>query len=117
MELERLWLDAYENADADAMATMLADDFIITFPSGERSSKAQVLQDVRESRAGETRHWTENVRARRYDDTVILTGDVISESREGTGVRREVMRYTDVYVERVGRWQVVASHLSASPVR
>jgi hypothetical protein len=52
------------------------------------------------------------VRARAYGDTVILLGRVVTEYvRDGKAVK-EASRYTDTYVRRGGRWQVVASHLS-----
>lgn len=57
--------------------------------------------------------YTEGVQARIYGDTVILTGRVIAEyQRDGKTMGKEQQRYTDTYVKRQGRWQVVASHLS-----
>jgi ketosteroid isomerase-like protein len=56
---------------------------------------------------------TEGVQARAYGDTVILTGRVVTEyQRDGQTMSKEQQRYTDTYVRRNGRWQVVASHLS-----
>jgi hypothetical protein len=47
-----------------------------------------------------------------YGDMVILIGRVVTEyERVGKAVK-EQSRYTDTYVQRNGRWQVVASHLS-----
>ena len=58
------------------------------------------------------RYSTEDVRSRAYGETVILVGKVITEyERDGKKIR-EQSRYTDTYVRRGGRWQVVASHLS-----
>ena len=50
-----------------------------------------------------------------YGDTVILRGRVITEMQKAGPTEREESRYTDVYVQTNGRWQVVASHLSALP--
>jgi hypothetical protein len=59
---------------------------------------------------------TADVKARSYGDTVvILIGTVVTEqTRDGKAVREE-SRYTDTYVKRDGKWQVVASHLSNAP--
>jgi hypothetical protein len=59
------------------------------------------------------------VKSRAYGDTVILIGKVVTEVRCGDKTVREQSRYTDTYVKRDGRWQVVASHLSnvAGPKR
>ena len=114
-KLERQWLDAYEQRDPKAMERIVADDFTITFPNGSMETKPQLMAMVRAPRRAsqpKMRFYTEDVRSRAYRDTVILIGRVITEyEREGKTVR-EQSRYTDTYVQRNGRWQVVASHLS-----
>lgn len=113
--LERRWLDAYEQHAADEMDRIVADDFTITFPGGAMQTKPQLMAMVKAPRrAGRPRmrFHTEGVRSRAYGDTVILTGIVVTEyERDGQTVK-EQSRYTDTYVRRGGRWQVVASHLS-----
>jgi hypothetical protein len=55
------------------------------------------------------------VQAKVYGDTVILIGVVISEwFRDGNSAGKSAMSYTDTYIKRNGKWQVVASHLSGS---
>lgn len=118
-KLERQWLDAYEQRDPEAMDRIVADDFNITFPNGTMQTKPQLMAMIRAPRrtpAPATRFHTEDVRSRAYGDTVVLFGKVVSEyERDGKPVR-EVSRYTDTYVRRKGRWQVVASHLSNAEV-
>ena len=113
--LERQWLDAYEQNDAAAMERIVADDFTITFPNGAMQTKPQLMKMIKAPRRpGQPRmkFRTEGVESRAYGDTVILTGRVVSEyERDGKTVT-EQSRYTDTYVRRNGRWQVVASHLS-----
>ena len=115
-KLERAWLDAYEQSDEKAMNAIVADDFAITFPDGSMQAKAQIISMIKMPRpAGRptVKFHTEDVKARVYGDTVILTGRVISEyRRDGQVISTEQQRYTDTYVKRNGRWQVVASHLS-----
>jgi uncharacterized protein (TIGR02246 family) len=115
-KLERAWLNAYEQNDEKAMTEIVADDFVITFPNGSMQTKAQILSMIKMPRqAGRptVKFYTEEVRPRVYGDTVILMGRVVTEySRDGQIVSKEQQRYTDTYVKRNGRWQVVASHLS-----
>jgi uncharacterized protein (TIGR02246 family) len=114
-KLERLWLDAYEQHDPEAMDRIVADDFTITFPNGAIQTKPQLIAMVKSPRRPaqpRMKFSTEDVQSRAYGDTVILMGRVITEyEREGKPVK-EQSRYTDTYVQRKGRWQVVASHLS-----
>jgi uncharacterized protein (TIGR02246 family) len=113
--LERQWLDAYEQNNPDAMDRIVADDFIITFPNGAMQTKPQLMNMVKAALRGvqpRMRFYTEGVQSRTYGDTVILIGRVVTEyERDGQTVK-EQSRYTDTYVRRKGRWQVVASHLS-----
>lgn len=117
-KLERAWLDAYEQHDSKAMDAIVADDFTITFPSGGMQTKPQIMAAIKSPRTagGPTMKFrTEQVQGRAYGDVVILVGIVITEyQREGKTVS-ERQRYTDTYVKRNGRWQVVASHLSNAP--
>ncbi len=113
IKLEREWLDAYEKRDAAAMARIVADDFTIIYPNGSVRRKAEVVENLKRGASNPAPNYhTENVESRVYSDTVILVGIVISEwTRDGQKMR-DRSRYTDVYVRRNGRWQVVASHLS-----
>lgn len=116
--LERQWLDAYEQHNAEAMDRIVADDFTITFPNGRMQTKPQLMAMVKAPRRASQprmKFYTEDVRSRAYGDTVILIGRVVTEyERDGKAVK-EQSRYTDTYVRRNGRWQVVASHLSNVP--
>jgi uncharacterized protein (TIGR02246 family) len=114
-KLERAWLDAYEQHDAKAMDAIVADDFTITFPDGSMQTKSQILDAIKAPHnpaSPSLKFYTEDVQSRVYGETVILVGRVVTEYlRDGKTVK-EQSRYTDTYVKRGGRWQVVASHLS-----
>ena len=115
-KLERAWLDAYEQHDAKAMDAIVADDFTITFPNGGVQTKPQIIASLKSPPPTDGRSMkfrTEEVQPRAYGDVVILVGVVVTElMRDGKTVSERRERYTDTYVKRNGRWQVVASHLS-----
>lgn len=114
-KLERAWLDAYEQHDAKAMDAIVADDFTITFPNGGMQTKPQIMAGIKSPRPTDGRSMkfrTEEVQARAYGDVVILVGIVVTEYQRDGKTVTERQRYTDTYVKRNGRWQVVASHLS-----
>lgn len=114
-KLERQWLDAYEQNNPEAMDRIVADDFTITFPNGAIQTKPQLMAMVRAPRRAaqpQMRFHTEDVQSRAYGDTVILIGRVVTEYERDGKTIKEQARYTDTYVQRKGRWQVVASHLS-----
>jgi ketosteroid isomerase-like protein len=115
-KLERAWLDAYEQHDVKAMDAIVADDFTITFANGGMQTKPQIIASLKSPRPADGRSMkfrTEEVQSRAYGDVVILVGIVVTEyQRDGKTVSERRERYTDTYVKRNGRWQVVASHLS-----
>jgi uncharacterized protein (TIGR02246 family) len=117
-KLERAWLDAYENHDAEAMDRIVAEDFMITFPGGGVQTKPELMQQIRTPHSKDAKHQrfvTENVQSRSYGETVILTGVVVTlYEKEGKPALAE-SRYMDTYDRIGGNWKVVASHLSNVP--
>jgi CubicO group peptidase (beta-lactamase class C family) len=116
-KLEREWLDAYEQHDALAMDRILADEFRLT-QSGAVQTKANILAALKvtpDSGRPEPKLSTEDVQSRVDGDTVILTGRFIQRMERGGQTRTMEARYTDTYVKRQGRWQVVASQLTRLP--
>lgn len=112
MAAERAWLNAYEQADAAAMSAILADEFIITFPNGRRQRRADVIARLATAASrGPVRYMTQGVEVHGSPPVVVLTGIVITER----GQRQSRESYTDTWVWRGGRWQVLSSHLSAAP--
>jgi ketosteroid isomerase-like protein len=112
--LERAWLDAYEKKDVVAMTSIVADDFTITFPDGGIQTKQQIVESLKRPGGTVMKFKTENVQSRAYGNTVILIGIVVSEWTQNGRLMFDRSRYTDTYVRRNGKWQVVASHLSAA---
>lgn len=113
VKLERAWLDAYLKRDVAAMEQIESDDFTITHANGQVLTKAQEIANLKKAGPADSSlsFSTEDTKVRLYGDTAILTGIFISKSNAST----EQSRYTDVYVKRNGRWQVVASHLTRLP--
>ena len=111
-KLERAWLDAYEKKDVAAMNTVVADDFTITFANGSVQTKPQIIESLKRPGNSTNKFRTEKVESRSYGDTVILIGVVITEWTQNGEKKSDRSRYTDTYIKRNGKWQVVASHLS-----
>ncbi len=113
--VEREWLDAYEKHDADAMNRVVADDFMITYPDGRSQTKADILKQLQsppDAARPTPKFFTDNTTSQVFGDTVILTGRVTQQTERDGQIRKMESRYTDVYVKRNERWQVVASQLS-----
>jgi CubicO group peptidase (beta-lactamase class C family) len=117
-KLEREWLDAYEQHDLAAMERIVADDFRLTQPDGGVQTKSDILSALRvprDSGRPAPKFSTAEVQSRVEGDSVILTGRFIQRMEREGNTKTFELRYTDNYVKRQGRWQVVASQLSRIP--
>lgn len=113
-KLEREWLDAYEQHNAEAMAQILAEEFTITYGDGRTENKTQVIESVKaraKSAGPPSKFTTEEVQARIEGDSVLLTGRLLQTSERGGETKTMRFSYTDTYQQRDGRWQVVNSQL------
>ena len=116
--IEREWLDAYLKADAAAMERIEADEFTITYPNGEVVTKAKEVERIKASKPrtdGSLELSTEGTTVKFNGDTAVLSGVFIQKQRMKGEEKIVRERYTDVWVKRNGRWQVVASQLTAIP--
>ena len=108
IQLERDWDEAFHRNDARFIESILADEFMVTYPDGPRGDKAKELelatvnQPIESSRLDE---FTVKV----YRDTAVVwfTQHLVG-MREGQKLEL-TFRYMDVFVFRDGRWQCVAS--------
>lgn len=114
LKLQREWLDAYQKHDAAALERIEADDFTLTEGDGKVTTKAEDVASLRNAKPPQPddAFAVEDVQVRLYGDTAVLIGRVIIRYRNRGQMVSEQYRYTDTYLKRRGRWQVVASQLT-----
>jgi uncharacterized protein (TIGR02246 family) len=111
-QLGQSWAEAEERTDAQALAPLLAEDFVLVGPLGFVLDKPQYLGS---RRSGDLRHTSftwEDVRVRMYGDAAVAVGVQAQRStyqgRDASGR----FRVTQVAVEQDGRWVIAGIHLS-----
>jgi ketosteroid isomerase-like protein len=112
LQVERDWGQAYITHDLAALETILADDWTFSTADGGFKTTAQVIEEFRvDTMKYETiTHQDEKVRV--YGTTGVVTGEEIIKGSDGGRDVSLHTRFTDVFVRRDERWQVVASHES-----
>ena len=110
-DLEATLANAWVEGDREFIEGAIADDWSVTDPSGRVLTKAEVMDEA--FRTGE-RHVTsmriDDVLVRVFDGWAIVTGRTRAAG-EYQGENAEVaLRFTDVFANRNGAWQAVASH-------
>jgi ketosteroid isomerase-like protein len=118
INMERQWAEA--DCDGNLVTqTILADDFQGTAPDGSRYSKPQEVQDTKTSkheshdcRLGETKvHFF-------GDNLAVLYGTESRIQKESDGSERtRSLIWTDTWLKRNARWQIIAAQDMWAPTK
>jgi ketosteroid isomerase-like protein len=111
--LENEWLSSYLRGDKHTFDRIVADDFTRTDESGKFATKAEERALVQAPPASVNASLTnEDVQVRVYGNSAIVTGRIVSKVQGSFNFQS---RFTDTFIKRGGRWQVVARHYSRVP--
>ena len=116
--LDREWIiEAYSSKDLKDFDRIVADDFLITGSNGKLLNKAQkranVVADYTVPSAEAIfKIEDSSMLVRVFDKTAISSGYIIENyTYKGTKINDRVY-FTNTYLKRKGRWQVVASQFT-----
>jgi ketosteroid isomerase-like protein len=110
--LENKWNAAYERGDVAAMDALLADDFIITVEDGSTFSKPGYIAHNGNSTVHVEISDMSDLKVRMHGKTAVVTGAYHEKGTEkGKGYEYRD-RFTDVWMNDKGRWQLIVSHYS-----
>ena len=110
--LETKGNDAYKRGDAAGMASLLADDFIVTVEDGATFSKSGYLAHTADSELRVQVSDMTDLRVRAHGNIVIVTGAYHEKGTSKGKAYESRDRFTDVWMKTTGGWQVIASHYS-----
>lgn len=108
------WPKAYKEQDAVLLDRILADEFQMVDADGNKSTKAQELDWVRNNKPGYDSLTFEVTRLDVFENgTAVVGGTGTIRDRDEKG-RPSVTEYqsTNVLIKRNGTWKAVASHVS-----
>ena len=112
LALENQWNAAYQRGDVAAMQSMLAEDFIITVEDGSTFSKSGYIAHNGDSTLHVEITEMSGLSVRMHGNAAVVTGAYHEKGASG-GKRYEYRdRFTDVWMNINGRWQVIVSHYS-----
>ena len=112
--LESKWVDAYKQRQIATVASLLAEDYVITLENGSTYGKTGFIS----YNAGPLRVDVAelgDIRIRMHENIAIVTGAYHEKGEQGGKPYDYHDRLTDVWMKIAGRWQLIASHYS-SPV-
>jgi hypothetical protein len=112
-ELQQALAKAWMSADRATIDRIIAIDWKSTGPDGRMTDRAAVLGDVFETRRHKIQRVAiDDVTARVFGDAAVVTGRTHGVGEFDAAAYDVVIRFTDTFVRRDGRWQAVASHAS-----
>ena len=115
--LERETMEAIKNKDADALDRIVGDDFIHRSPGGVDAGKAEFLKNVVSLPVKVVEIWGEELKVSVYGETAVLTGVQRVKTKNPDGKEEAgAGAFTDVFVRREGRWQMVLAYSVDLPV-
>ena len=115
MRIEREMLNAILKGDASANERYLAETYVFTGPDGTVENKTQAIADIKSGDLKLQSASLDGAKVQVYGDTAVVT---YSSNDKGTYKGKDISgktRWTDVLVNRNGRWQLVASHGTMLP--
>jgi hypothetical protein len=92
-----------------------ADEFVFTGSNGATFTKKEDLEGLKEPASPDSRlqaYDVSELRIKLYGDAAVVTGKVVTKGLSKGKEYTSESRFTDVFVWRDGRWQIVAGHSS-----
>jgi ketosteroid isomerase-like protein len=108
-QIERELMDAMLKGDAAPVERHYADSFTFTTPEGEVLGKAQVISNLKSGALKFESSRVDDMKVHVYGDAAVVTMRTTDRGKvNGVDVSGRY-RWTDVFIRRGGRWQLVAS--------
>jgi len=109
LQMERDWTQASLKKDAAALEKILADDWVAIGFQGTTTNKTQALAELKSGVSTTQSVELGDMKVRIFGTTAIVTGDDTEKSTYKGKDSSGKYAWTDIFVQRNGRWQAVAS--------
>ena len=114
IESERQWAESVASGNSSVVERILADDFVGVDPEGRLYDKAKMISMTPDGPKLFVSNHAKAVKVRFYGDAAVAQGDETWERRSGEP-RRGRFVWTDTWVKRNGKWQIVAAEDLITP--
>ena len=111
---EERWAQAVASGDTNVIDGLLADDYLGVAPDGTLRTKHDEIDGIRKSPESVASNHVNEVKVRFYGDTAIAQGSETWELKAGVP-RRGRYVWTDTWLRRNQRWQIVAAEDLTAP--
>jgi ketosteroid isomerase-like protein len=114
VESERQWAEAVASGDTATVERILADDYLGVDTDGSLYDKSKAISFTREGPKEFVSNHLNSVKVRFFGDTAVAQGSESWVRRTGTPLRGR-FAWTDTWIRRNGKWQIVAAEDLIAP--
>src|ERR1700739_4557475 len=115
IDLDKKRMHAMAQKDIATLNALLSDDLVYTHSTARLDTKQSLIQAMESGRTVYTAVEPSDVKAQDLGDAVVLTGACRISVMSGGRPNSCGVRFTDVYANKGGRWQMVAWHSTRVP--
>ena len=108
IDLDKKRMTAMAQKDVATLNALLADDLVYTHSSARLDTKQSLIGNMESGATVYTSVEPSDVKAQDLGDCVVLTGSCRISVVSGGRPNNFGVRFTDVYANKGGRWQMVA---------
>ena len=114
-QLETRRFEAMLRGDVSALEQILSDDLTYTHANAVFETKAEFLGKMKSGQLKYETFEPEDLRVRVYGTAAVITGIARVKVQVGGNPLSFRLRFTDVYAQQNGRWQMVAWQATRLP--
>jgi len=111
---EREWAASVASGDTAPIERCLADDFVGIDPQGRTYDKVSMVRETRSAPEYFASNQLNEVKVRFFGNTAVAQGHESWQRHSGEPLRGRFV-WTDTWVKRKGRWQIVAAEDLIAP--
>jgi len=101
-------MTAMSQGDVGTLNALISDDLIYTHSSARLDTKQSLIENMQTGKTVYTAVVPSDVKAQDCGDAVVLTGVARISVKSGDNAMNFGVRFTDVWVNKGGNWQMVA---------
>ncbi|MGD9617022.1 MAG: nuclear transport factor 2 family protein [Alphaproteobacteria bacterium] len=108
-------MTAMSQGDVGTLNALIADELVYTHSSARLDTKKSLIENMQTGKTVYTAVVPSDVQAQDYGDTVVLTGNARISVKSGDNAMNFGVRFTDVWANKGGNWQMVAWQSTKTP--
>jgi ketosteroid isomerase-like protein len=115
IDLDRQRMSAMAQKDIAKLNELIADDLVYTHSSARLDTKGSLIGAMEAGRTVYIAVVPSDVKAQDFGDAVVLTGSARISVNSGGNAMSFGVRFTDVWVNKGGKWQMAAWQSTRTP--